>query len=126
MLLFVPSWKPATNLICSVLLPGILALAYLGLIATNVSSLGGGFGSLDSITELFADRDILLAGWIHYLAFDLFIGAWQVREARRINVSHLLVAPCLIFTFLFGPTGLLLFFVLKMSVTRRISLDCDS
>ena len=54
---------------------------------------------------------LLLAGWVQYLAFDLFIGAWQVRDARTQGISHLLVIPCLLLTFLFGPAGLLHFLI---------------
>ena len=43
----------------------------------------GGFGSLADVATLFGKPELLLAGWIHYLAFDLFIGAWEVRDAQR-------------------------------------------
>jgi hypothetical protein len=61
---------------------------------------------------LFTDHWLVLAGWVHYLAFDLFIGSWQVRDARRNRVPFLLVLPCLLLTFLFGPIGLLLYLFL--------------
>ena len=56
---------------------------------------------------------LLLAGWLHYLAFDLFVGAWIVRTARSEGMPFLLVLPCLPLTFLFGPAGFLLFVVLR-------------
>jgi hypothetical protein len=58
---------------------------------------------------------LLLAGWLHYLAFDLFVGAWEVRTARAAAIPFLLVVPCLGLTFLFGPAGLLAFLVLAAS-----------
>ena len=61
----------------------------------------------------FETPGLLLAGWLHYLAFDLFVGAWEVRTARAEGIPHLLVVPALILTFLFGPAGLLLFLVLR-------------
>jgi hypothetical protein len=67
---------------------------------------------------LFTDRWLVLAGWVHYLAFDLFIGSWQVRDARRNHVPFLLVLPCLVLTFLFGPIGLLLYLILAGMVSR--------
>ena len=48
-------------------------------------------------------------GWAHYLAFDLFIGGWEVRDAQRHGIPHLLVVPALVLTFLFGPAGWLLY-----------------
>jgi hypothetical protein len=62
---------------------------------------------------LFQNKWLLLAGWIHYLAFDLFIGSWQVRDAAKQGISHWLVIPCLALTFMFGPIGLLLYFLLR-------------
>ena len=91
-------------------IPLLLAVVYTGLIAARWSGHQGGFTSLGAVGELFADPWLLLAGWVHYLAFDLFIGAWEVRDAARARVPHWLVVPCLIATFLVGPMGLLLYF----------------
>ncbi len=70
-------------------------------------------GSLDALARLFADRRALLAGWVHHLALDLFIGAFEVRDARRLGIPHLLVVPCLVLTFLPGPIGLLAYLGLR-------------
>jgi hypothetical protein len=66
----------------------------------------------------FENHWLLLAGWVHYLAFDLFIGAWQVRDSKALGISHLLVLPCLVLTFLFGPVGLLLYFLIRVACRR--------
>ncbi len=118
LLLFAPGWR-WTQAIASVILPLVLACVY---VVTLTSALaggaGGGFGSLAGVAELFRNPMALLAGWIHYLAFDLFIGSWQVRDARRRGLSRWLVSPCLILTFLFGPAGLLLYFGLRRSASE--------
>ncbi len=93
--------------------PGLLAIAYTGLILAFWSSAKGGYDSLDNVAALFQTRELLLAGWIHYLAFDLFVGSWIVRTARQAAVPFWMVVPCLVLTFLFGPIGLLLFLVLR-------------
>ena len=62
---------------------------------------------------LFENPWLLLAGWAHYLAFDLFIGGWEVRDAQRRGIPHLLVVPALVLTFLFGPAGLLLYLLIS-------------
>lgn len=54
------------------------------------------------------------AGWTHYLAFDLFIGGWEVRDARQRGIPHLLVVPVLVLTFLVGPAGLLLYLAIRL------------
>jgi hypothetical protein len=93
--------------------PSLFAIVYIVLIAISMPGSEGGFSSLTAVSTLFADRRALLAGWIHYLAFDLFIGGWQVRDAQTSGVPHLLVVPALILTFLFGPAGLLFYLIVR-------------
>ena len=80
------------------------------------------FGTLSDVALLFSNRWVLLAGWIHYLCFDLFIGSWQVRDSRAHGISHWLVIPCLFFTFMFGPVGLLLYFALRTARIRKLAI----
>lgn len=105
-------------------IPTVLGVGYAALILAFWSGAPGGFDSLSDVMLLFTDPRIALAGWVHYLAFDLFVGAWQVRTARREGIAHLLVLPCLALTLLFGPMGLLLFLGLRLartSVTPHLS-----
>ena len=110
-------WIEDTDAVRAVVLSGalplLLAATYAGLIATHY--LGphggeGGFGSLDDVAALFRDRWALLAGWVHYLCFDMWTGAWELRDAQRRGMPHGLLVPCLLLTFMFGPVGLLLYF----------------
>lgn len=92
----------------------VLAVGYAVLIAASWGSApGGGFGSLAEVKALFSVDGLLLAGWVHYLAFDLWVGAWEVEDAGASGVPWWLVAPCLALTFLFGPVGLLLYLALR-------------
>lgn len=120
LLIFLPRWQPVTTIVSAVAIPVLLAVLYLWLFVTEAPGSGGGFGTLAAVSELFENDFLLLAGWIHYLAFDLFIGSWEVRDAQRNGVSHLAVVPCLALTFLLGPTGLLLYFAIRSAVTRKI------
>jgi hypothetical protein len=120
LLVFVPRWKWTARLICPVLIPLLLALVYLWLVVTTFGRTPGDFNSLAGVSQLFQNPRALLAGWIHYLAFDLFIGSWEVRDAQRAGVHHLLVVPCLLLTFLFGPVGLLLYFALRAALRRKV------
>ncbi|MEQ8312555.1 MAG: ABA4-like family protein [Gammaproteobacteria bacterium] len=122
LLAFLPRWKWTLGLITTVLVPGMLALTYLFLLIYSLSNMpeGGGFGSLAGVSILFADPYSLLAGWIHYLAFDLFIGAWEVRDSQKNEIPHWLVLPCLFLTFMAGPMGLLLYLVIRLARTRQI------
>jgi ABA DEFICIENT 4-like len=113
LLAILPRSKWATTLIAPVIIPGALAVVYLILIVTNFGSGEGDFMSLAGVGSLFANPWILTAGWIHYLVFDLFIGSWEVRDSQRLGIRHAYVLPCLLFTFLFGPIGLLIYLVLR-------------
>jgi Domain of unknown function (DUF4281) len=106
LLVFAPRWR-GTQLVSGAAIPLAIAVVYLVLIARYMPGSTGGFGSLADVAALFSQPGLLLAGWIHYLAFDLFIGAWEVRDAGRHRVPHLLVVPCLLLTFMLGPIGLL-------------------
>ena len=106
-------WTFVPRILCKFLIPGLIATAYTALILTHWAGHPGGYGSLEEVRQLFTNPWLLTAGWIHYLAFDLFCGAWQVRESQRLGIGHLWVVPCLVITFLFGPMGYLLFLVLR-------------
>ena len=121
LLILVPRWR-FTMPVAAVGLPLALAVVYAVVLGRHWGEGQGGFGSLKEVGMLFANPFALLAGWVHYLAFDLFIGAWEVRDAQKHQVPHLAVVPCLLLTFLFGPAGLLLYFVLRYALRRQLSL----
>ena len=114
--------RPAlAQLIAARFVPIVLGLAYAVLLFHFWGEAAGGFGSLGDVAALFSHRGLLLAGWLHYLAFDLLVGAWEVREARRSGLPHLAVLPCLALTFLFGPIGFLTFLALRSVWLRGLS-----
>jgi ABA4-like protein len=104
-----------TATLVPVAVPSLLAVVYVGLVAATLGRSEGGFSSLAGVRALFDNPWMLLAGWTHYLAFDLFIGGWEVRDAQRRGVPHLLIVPSLVLTFLLGPAGLLLYFATRWS-----------
>ncbi|MCV0393829.1 MAG: DUF4281 domain-containing protein [Rhizobiaceae bacterium] len=112
-------WLPRlADRVASIVVPALLSVAYAGLILAFWSRAEGGFDTLANVAALFETRELLLAGWLHYLAFDLFVGAWEVRTAREERVPFLIVLPCLPLTFLFGPAGFLAFIVLREAHRR--------
>jgi hypothetical protein len=102
-------------------IPALLSVAYAGLVLAFWSGAPGGFDSLPNVMLLFTKPEIALAGWIHYLAFDLLIGGWEVRTARAERIPFLLVVPCLALTFLFGPAGYLAFSALRAARAATLS-----
>lgn len=95
--------------VCGLAIPILLAIAYVVLIGLHWGGAEGGFGSLADVAALFRTPELLLAGWVHYLAFDLVVGALIVRQGLREGIPRLLLLPVLPVTFLFGPIGFLLF-----------------
>lgn len=101
-------------------IPGILAVAYIYLLLTNTNANpDGGFSSIEAVRALFSDDPALAAGWIHYLAFDLFVGTWIVRAGLSSNVHPLLLLPALPLTFFLGPAGFLLAIVVLLAFGDR-------
>jgi hypothetical protein len=84
---------------------------------------GAGFGSLEALMKVFQSPVSLIAGWVHYLIFDLFIGAWIVRDARRLSINHWLTVPFLFATMMAGPAGLMAYLLLRWGKARTFSLN---
>ncbi len=118
MLLF-PRRTVITTTIAGIVTPVVLGVVYVVLIATWWRSADGGFSSLADVATLFEHQWLLLAGWVHYLVFDLLVGRWELHDAQARGIPHLLVVPCLILTFLFGPGGWLLYLVVRAAWARR-------
>lgn len=93
--------------------PVVFAVLYAVIIVMRIGRASGDFASLSGVAALFRDPSILLAGWVHYLTFDLLIGVWEVRDAEERNLPHWRVVPCLVLTFMFGPAGWLLYLVVR-------------
>ncbi len=107
----------------SVVAPLMLGLmyAYLMISFQGEAPPEGGFGTLEEVKALFSIDALLLAGWIHYLAFDLFVGAWILRDSQDHQINHLLILPCLFFTLMAGPVGLLLYLALRFLKGQRLT-----
>lgn len=118
----IPKWA---DWIAGMVLPIVLSVGYVVLLVIPSSSSAGGFGTLADVMVLFSYEQAALAGWVHFLAFDLFIGAWVCRCARAEGVSFWFVAPCLPVVFLFGPAGLLAFQAIRAvrNRTNRASIS---
>lgn len=115
--------KAIVQLVAGAVIPLVLSVGYLILIFLHFRGAEGGFGSLADVATLFQKQELLLAGWIHYLAFDLFIGAWETRDAQRSGLPHIVVIPCLVMTFMLGPIGLLFYFAIRTAKLRRVMVS---
>ncbi len=118
LLIVAPVFRLTDLLVHSVAMPILLGVTYAWLLATALWGgtpvpEGAGFATLDGLVKLFSVKEALVAGWAHYIVFDLFIGAWQARDAQRVGLNHFVLIPCLILTFLVGPVGLLAYLLIR-------------
>ena len=120
LLAVVPRWKWTGRIVVSGVIL-LLAVVYAGKVFT---SLGGddfsSFGSLAGVTELFSQPGAVLVGWVHYLAFDLLAGWFIVNDAARNDLPLWWTVPCLLLSFLLGPTGWLLYWVIRTVKLRTV------
>ncbi len=122
LLIFVPRWKYTRHIVQYGIVSVLLSVLYTYLVFFS----GGGdldlsaFNSLEGVVGLFSDPKSVLAGWVHYLAFDLWVGSWEVGDAMNHGINRWFLIPCLLLTFMLGPVGLLLYLVLRAVMTRKV------
>jgi hypothetical protein len=117
--LFVPRIRPWTWPVTQFVIPAIWAVAYVILLIQGLPEAEGSFSSIAGVRGLFESDNALAAGWLHYLAFDMFVGTWIARDSVERRIHGLLVIPCLALTLMFGPSGLLLYLLLRLAAGRR-------
>ncbi|MGB8190857.1 MAG: ABA4-like family protein [Chitinophagaceae bacterium] len=122
-LIVLPGWYAADKFIIGIIIT-LFALVYAWMLFSDFNfSDAKKFGSLDGVMELFKNQTLVTAGWIHYLAFDLMTGLFIRYNAQKHGISHWLVIPCLLLTFMFGPVGLLLYLLLRWIITKYYFAD---
>jgi len=99
-------------------LPLGIGVLYLVLVAPHLPGLLREFDTLEHIGAALQRPGMLLAGWIHYLAFDFLVGRVVLADAQRRGIPHLAVVPCLLLTFMLGPAGYLTYAAVRL-VSRR-------
>lgn len=105
-----PKWKATRFLIDFKVIPIVLSLLYaFYIISSIIEGPSMDFGSLQAVMQLFTVEDAVLGGWLHYLAFDLLVGMWMLNENNTLKIHPMIMAPCLLGTFMIGPIGFLLF-----------------
>jgi Domain of unknown function (DUF4281) len=123
LMIIAPKWKWTNTIVVSGILPLLLGLVYVTLIVLFFGEGEGDFNSLQGVMKLFTSPWGVTAAWIHYLAFDMFIGSWELSNGQKHEMSHFLIVPCLLLTFFFGPIGLILFYLLRASKTKKLIHD---
>ena len=115
-LVFGPRRWTWLNVVPRMAVPLALSVLYAGFILAYFTQSGGGYGSLAEVRQLFSLDELLLAGWIHYLAFDLMVGSFLADRMDRIGIPRTVQAPILVSTLMFGPVGVLLAYTTEGAV----------
>ncbi len=118
--LFDSTWRKYTLPTAQFVVPAILCLMYIWMVwdgRTGFKANGlGTFFNLEYIGKLYTNLSALNASWLHFLALDLFAGGWMVRDGLALGMSPWLVFLCLPFTLMLGPTGVLVYIVLRIAL----------
>lgn len=122
LLLVAPRWR-WTQRVVTFAWPLLVAVLYVYLLVSHRPPPGSGFSTLPQVAALFSSPWALVAGWIHYLAFDLFIGAWETRDGLHLGISRWVLLPCQLLTFFFGPAGLALYLLVKLVLRRKMGAE---
>jgi len=118
MLMFAPQWKWTRKIVLSGCYPLVFAMIYLLLITFNFDPSNFNFNSLENVKHVFTNDYFLLAGWVHYLAFDLLIGSWIIMDSKEQKINSKILIPILAFTFYLGPIGYLFYRTYKFILSK--------
>ena len=77
---------------------------------------------LDEISDLFADKSFLITFWIHFIAINLFTGGWIVKDSQKFQINKILLFFPLLITYLIGPIGLFLYWLIRIFHAKSINL----
>ena len=76
----------------------------------------------DELSDLFSDKSFLITFWIHFIAINLFVGGWIVKDSQKLTVNKFLVGISLIITYLIGPLGLFIYWFVRLFYAKSVSL----
>tara|TARA_Y100000741_G_scaffold171410_1_gene129857 strand:- start:122 stop:595 length:474 start_codon:yes stop_codon:yes gene_type:complete len=77
---------------------------------------------LDSLLDLFSNKSFLITFWIHFIAINLFIGGWIVKDSQKFQINKILLFFPLLTTYLIGPLGLFLYWLIRIFHAKSINL----
>lgn len=118
LLLAIPNWKHTQTLVLGGVV-FVLSIIYAFVLISGLGSFSlDSFSTLENVKKLFSEDQAVALGWVHYLAFDLFVGAYIVRKSQELGISRWLYSLALPFTFMFGPVGYLIFLIIKTIKTK--------
>ena len=125
-LVLFPGRKLVAGVLCAVMVPGMLALAYACVIGWRLATNGpppGDVMTLAGLRHVFADDWVFFAAWTHYLVFDMVVGAWIARDTVALGMPWLLRTTALVLTFLAGPVGFLVHILGRAALRQKAGVE---
>lgn len=118
-----PFWPSVDKLLIGIVIT-LFIIIYSWLLAQNfpLSDMQK-FSTLDGVMELFTNKIAVTTAWLHFLAFDLMVGIWIKKNAQKHGIHHWVLLPCLFFTFMIGPFGLLIYLVVRLVYSKQYFAD---
>ncbi len=114
-----PFWKHTNKFLVGIIIT-LFCIVYAWLIFSNFHADDfEKFSTLDGVVSLFANKTVVVGGWVHYLAFDLMTGIWITHNAKQHSIKHWITVPSLVFTFMLGPVGLLIYLLIRFAKTKK-------
>jgi len=115
-LILFPSVHWITNIVARWVIPFGLAAFYATLLVMYWGTVpdGADLGTINGIQTFFSVDGLMLAGWMHFIAWDLFAASWILEDSRKVGIHHLLVVPCLVLAYLLGPNALLIYAPMRL------------
>jgi len=126
MLIFIPNARITQLFVNSIILPLILAAAYIYVIYQTILleepilDIFNLYLSLDNLYTVFATESFLLIFWLHFLALNIFLGSWVARDAIKYNISRKLTSIPLILIYFIGPFGLVLYWSIRIFFSKKL------
>lgn len=125
-LVIFPARRIVSGVLCAVLVPGLLAGCYAAVIGWRLAAGGpppADVTTLAGLRSVFDDDWVFAAAWVHYLVFDMVVGAWIARDSVRLGIPWPLRTVALVLTFLAGPVGFLVHVFGRATLRRVIAAD---
>ena len=123
LLLVFPKRRLTQKIIAYPWVPLGIALGYIYFLSITYGTFSADFSSLNGLTEMFqnANPQGVAAGWLHYLAFDFWVGCWMLKNSQEKAVKHPWMILPLLCTFMLGQVGVLIYSLVLLGHKKLIA-----
>ena len=124
LLIFFPNYQITNFFVQSIIAPLLLGagyayLSYMVFIDGNIFDGFELYNGIDGLYSMFANETLLLIFWLHFLSISLFVGAWIVRDSKKIFIPKIITIPSLILTYFSGPIGLAVYWFIRIFFAKK-------